>query len=223
MKREHSFYGKCAQLTAGDLLMPEQYEEISRLIFETDPYLYPAIFGEGDKGEQKAIDILPSVFESGKDAMFAKNNLFVLFNKERVIGLILWCDKGMKWDSQVLLDIANEKGIEIEKENIARVQSEYVDSRYSDEKQTQKLISLINVCVDRNFRGVGAGTYMLECFVNEHFEEPMELAVLADNSPGIRLYQRFGFRIEQEVDGFSLSPEKPKCMIMKREPVVFNA
>lgn len=207
---------KCIQLTDNDTLTQEQYSAISRLIFETDPYIYPAIFGEGSRGMQNAVAILPSVFELKKDAMFAKNNLFVLFNNEDIIGLILWCDKNLEWNIESLLEIANEKGIELNKENIELVRKEYVDSRYLDGEQNYNHMSLINVCVNSNYRGTGVGTHMLNCFIKEHTQGTMELAVLADNTPAIKLYQRFGFRIYQEEDGFSLIKEKPKCLIMRR-------
>ena len=207
---------KCIQLTDNDTLTQEQYSAVSRLIFETDQYIYPAMFGESSKGMQNAVAILPSVFELKKDAMFAKKNLFILFNNEDVIGLILWCDKNLEWNIESLLEIANEKGIELNKENIELVRKEYVDSRYLDGEQNYNHMSLINVCVNSNYRGTGAGTYMLNCFIKEHSQETMELAVLADNTPAIKLYQRFGFRIYQEVDGFSLIKEKPKCLIMRR-------
>ena len=166
---------------------------------------------------QNAVAILPSVFELKKDAMFAKKNLFVLFNNEDVIGLILWCDKNLEWNIESLLLIATEKKIELNKENIEQVRKEYVDSRYLDGDQNCNHTSLINVCVNSNYRGTGVGTYMLNCFIKEHSQETMELAVLANNSPAIKLYQRFGFKIVQETDGFSLDYKKPKCLIMKRE------
>ena len=208
---------KCIQLTDNDTLTQEQYSAVSRLIFETDPYIYPAMFGEGSGGIQNVVAILPSVFELKNDAMFTKKNLFVLYNNEDIIGLILWCDNNLEWNIESLLEIANESGIELNKGNIELVRKEYVDSRYLDGNQDHNHVSIINVCVDSNYRGTGVGKYMLNCFIKEHPQETLELAVLANNTPAIKLYQKFGFKVYKEVDGFSLIKEKPKCLIMKRK------
>ena len=215
MKKTGESSWNCIQLSENSVLTQQQYTDISRLVFETDPYIYPAIFGDGGDGEVKAAEILPAVFESAKDLMFAKNNLFVLYNKEDVVGLILWNNKKMEWDPRFLLETAEEKGIRLNDKNIELVRKEYVDSRYVNEHA--ECISLINVCISKESRGFGAGTYLLKCFIKEHDNESMELAVLSDNTPAIKLYQRFGFKMVQEVDGFSLDSEKPKCLIMKRE------
>jgi len=206
---------KCIQLTDDDTLTQEQYSAVSRLIFETDPYIYPAMFGESSRGMQNAVTILPSVFELKKDAMFAKKNLFVLFNNEDVIGLILWCSENMVWNTRSLIEVAKENGISLNEKNIEMVRKEYVDSRYAGDLSGH--ISLVNVCVSKKHRGSGAGTYMLDCFIKEHSSEAMELAVLSENTTAIKLYQRFGFKVDQETEGFSLDLDKPKCLIMKRD------
>ena len=69
----------CRQLSETDYLSVSQYKCISELIFDTDPYIYPALFGEGSAGITNACKLLPIVFESGEDCMFRKQNLFVLY------------------------------------------------------------------------------------------------------------------------------------------------
>lgn len=210
---------ECVQLSKGTVLSKTQYADIARLIYETDPYIYPVMFGEGEEGVRCAIRILPAVFEAGKDAMFAKNNLFVLKEGERITGLILWCAGNLSWDTQSILKIARQKGGGLNEENTELVRREYVSSCYEDETRSDcKMLSLINVCVLQEMRGTGAGTFLLNHFIKAHTESPMELTVLSDNAVAIRLYQKFGFEMIREEEGFALIPKKPMCFTMQRKP-----
>ena len=212
----------CKQFADNTDISDKQYADIAKLIYETDPYIYPAMFGEGRKGKKNAVKILPTVIETGKDRMFTKSNLYVLLDKKRIIGLILWNGKNLSWSSKTLLETAKKAGIRLNEDNISLVQKEYLDARYLSEGEDKEDISLINICVRKSCRGRGAGTFMLRNFLYDHNGETAELAVLADNNRAVNLYYRLGF-IEngKETEGFSLSPEKPKCKLMIKHPASY--
>lgn len=201
------------QIKRKDNVTTQQYLDIAELIYDTDKYIYPAIFGEDQKGKNNAKTILPYIFEQVNDGMFSKENLFVLLKNNRVIGLILWCKGIVEWDVNIIIEIANNNGIKLNEMNIFKVQKEYVENRYNKENGR---ISLINVCVRKEDRGKGIGKRLLNEFINCHYEEKMELVVLKNNTSAIRLYESFGFYVKQEDKGFSCSNEKPKCLYMER-------
>lgn len=209
---------KCVQLKSGDKIGRKQYADIAKLIYETDPYIYPALFGEGAEGVKNAAAILPEVFESGKDAMFSKQNLFVLLQGKNVAGLILWNRGPLNWDPEQFLRIAAENGVSLIKEDVYKVSLEYVDNCYSEgELRDCTVLSLINICVKRRKRGAGLGSIMLGAFINEHISEDMELVVLADNKAAVRLYEKFGFVTVSTRAGFPLDGARPLCCTMERK------
>lgn len=210
---------KCTQLSKRTVISKEQYDKIAELIFETDPYIYHVMFGDGSEGVQCAKALLPLVIESNQDSMFSKDNLFVIKKGEQVAGLILWHKGKLCWNTDALIEIADQNGIKIVKENIEIIRKEYVEDCYKkNDLLESNMLSLINVCVDKSMRGQGIGSLLLSSFINKHSNERMELTVLADNSPAIRLYKNNGFETILEQEGFALITPKPICLTMLREP-----
>lgn len=199
------------------------YQRISCLIYDTDPFIYPALFGDGPAGKENAGRLLPPVFESGQDSMFSKENLFIAYLDDEAVGIVLWHKGSLVWDSSVLLDAGKEKGIRLVRKNVAAIQKEYVDSNYSQNGDGQDgPLSVINVCVAQEHRRKGIAGRMLDRFISEHDDENMELVVLADNIPAIALYCRRGFETVRKTKGFALSADKPDCLIMTRSGDAFR-
>lgn len=205
------------QLKPSDRLSQNQYKAISTLIYETDPYIYPALFEGNLPAEEAAVKILPSVFEHGDDAMSRKENLYVYLSEDEIVGLILWNKGRLNWNPSLFYMVAQDTGVQLIEENVTAVSKGYVDDKYSIESEaTEQSISLINICVDKRMRGQGIGRKMMTAFMEEHSAEPMELCVLADPPGAICLYENMGFRIANEATEFSLSESKPKCYDMTR-------
>ena len=209
------------QVKDDTLIASEQYEEISALIYHTDPYIYPALFGEGNSGIKNARAILPRLFQSKVDKMFKKDRLFLYMDGDQIIGLILWCESPLEWEPAPLLFAADELGIPLEIKQVMAVAKEYVDVRYANDSPERLLaadvVSLVNVCVSPRWRGKGIGTAMLNSFFAQHTAKRYSLCVLADNRPAINLYQSMGFVITRENSpGFSLTRDKPMCLEMEK-------
>lgn len=210
---------KCTQLSSKTILSEEQYNKIAELIFETDPYIYPVMFGTGNEGVLCAKALLPLVFESKQDSMFSKDNLFVIEKGKQIAGLILWHKGKLHWNIDALIEIASQNGIKVVKDNIEIVRKEYVEDCYvNNDLLASDTLSLINICVDKRMRGQGIGKLLLSSFIKEHANERIELTVLADNLPAIRLYKNNGFEKVSEEAGFALITPKPMCLTMLREP-----
>ena len=203
------------QLKNGDDLTEDNYKSIARLIYNTDQYIYPAIFGAGESGIQNAEKVLPDVFRSEKDAMFCNKNLFVVFSGDDIIGLILWVKKSFEWNPEALLSAFRENNIEYKEDDIEKVKEEYFD-HYS--LRDGKTISLLNICVDSFYRNMCLGQKMMTVFINEHLHEKIELCVLKDNEYAIKLYRNTGFTEVGLGKGFSLVNEKPDIVNMERKP-----
>ncbi len=205
------------QLSSKDQLTKEQYGAISTLIYETDPYIYPALFESNLYPLEAANKILPYVFMHGNDGMFCKENLYVYMLGENIVGLILWHKGPMKWSSKLFYLAAQDAGVQLVEENVIAVSNGYVDDKYSEGTAlTEHSLSLINICIDRRMRGRGIGRRMMTDFLHDHLNEQMELCVLADNIVALRLYEKMGFKIVNETQGFSMSDQKPKVYDMKR-------
>ncbi len=205
------------QIKKEDAFSEECYKDIAELIFETDDFIYPALFGDGADGKRNASILIPAIFEANCDSMFSKSNLFVSTIEGKIVGLILWHKGVLDWTPKYILEYANRNGVSLNEADVKKVREEYVSERYSrDDMSCNDTILLINVCVRKENRGIGIASRMLKSFIADHFQDPMELAVLADNRPAIILYEKHGFQTTEEVDGFSRCLDKPKCLIMTR-------
>lgn len=179
----------------------EQLKDIAGLIYDTDPYIYPAMF----ESRENAQVVIPKMIKAG-DSMFRPESLFLAMEKDEVIGLILWIKGALKWD-RTIYDRSGGNSPYID-----RVCQEYFAS-YSE--TPENIISIINVCVKEKTRGKGIGSRMMDSFL-ESTQGPYELFVLADNPAAVKLYEKKGFRIVETRQGFSLESNELPCHRMIR-------
>jgi len=196
------------QLHRGLKLESGRLRKIAALIYWTDDYIFPDMFGS----EEAAVTVIPELLLSGKDAMFSLDNLFVCEYAGEPVGVILWCRGQLQWSSEPLRNALQAQGCEVPLK-LNAVEREYV-SGYSAVEGAQT-ISLLNVCVDPKMRGTGVGRSMLRAFLQEHPEVAMELCVLSDNYAAIHLYESCGFCTYGEEPAYP--PEKDHFRkLMKR-------
>ena len=195
------------QLSEDSVLDEKDLLTIARLIYDTDPYIYPAMCSAAE-----AEKIIPYLLSAGTDSMFCKQNLFVTRLNNNVVGVILWHNGPLVWEQKAFIESCNSQSIRIAPtfEQVAREYLSTYDQPTAD-------ISIINVCVDASVRGSGIGTEMLKTFIARHKSESMELVSLTENTIAIDLYKRFSFEILREEDGFSVDNLKPRCYVMCRK------
>lgn len=194
------------QLSSDSVLSDVDLLTVARLIYDTDPYIYPPMCSAAE-----AEKIFPYLLSAGTDSMFHKQNLFIARLNGIIIGVILWHSGPLVWDRKAFIEACNAQNIPIAStfEQVAR---EYLSTYDQPTADT----SIINVCVESVVRGKGVGTAMLAAFIARHESEAMELHTLTENTIAIDLYKRNGFEIQREEDGFSIEPLKPRCYIMSR-------
>lgn len=185
--------------TAEQCHSPEQLKDIAGLIWDTDPYIYPAMFKSRDEAEI----VIPRMILCG-DVMFSLKNLFVAEENDRIVGLILWIRGPMNWTPEIYLKCGGSSPY------IDRIHKEYF-ALY--QHMNPDVTSLINVCVSAKKRGAGIGHLLLREFLKQE-HGICELYVLADNPGAVHLYEKHGFRITEKLQGFSVEPMDLLCYRM---------
>lgn len=191
------------QLRKKDKLATEQLRTLSRLIYETDPFIYPDMFGE----VSTAVAVLPDLIKSGKDSMFCLDNLFVCEVAGKIVGIILWNEGSLNWSPDELRKNIDQKHLE-QPPRLDTVAREYV-SNYSDDSRSDT-ISILNLCVSSKAQNCRIGTRLLQAFMRNHPNRTFELCVLSDNQKAIQLYESCGFFTYAEEKAYN--PENPECM-----------
>ena len=161
--------------------------EIAKLIYDTDEYIFPDMFGSKDM----VLYALPHLFTSGKDNMFCPKNLFVCEMNNEIVGIILWCKGRLHWDSTEL-----EKLLVSLPHNFKAVKDEYIEGYAQTDDNT---ISILNLCVDSNHRGKHIATDMLKAFLDKYVSDgdTAKLCVLCTNKYAVKVYEKCGFIIDK--------------------------
>lgn len=176
----------------------DNMEEIARLIYDTDPYIYPFWF---EKNENKCINFLKEeMLKPG--FIFNYNNLYVAYDvtMNKIVGVICAIDKSvnLEYDYESLEKINKYYKTTI-KEYIQPILDEVAE--YDDET-----IYIPNVCIDKNLRGKKIGTKLLGYFISQMEKSGFNkfaLDCLLHNLPAKNLYHSLGFREMKLMDGFT--------------------
>lgn len=184
-------------------------KRIAGLIYDTDNYIYPHMFGSRENAEI----VIPKLLRGNKDIMFSLDNLFVCEWCEEIIGIILWYDGALKWSSAELRKVMKEEGIEIPC-TLKDVQKEYM-SGYNAGSRDGK-ISILNVCLAPKSRGQKIAPKMLLAFLGEHKGADMELCVLTGNSEAVKLYRKCGFSITGRENAYPSNKQGHERYLMER-------
>ena len=207
------------QLNSNSNLTEAEASDIAKLIYDTDEYIYPDMFGNKDV----AVEVIPKLLQNNYDRIFCKENLFVCRICGRIVGIILWYEGVLSW-SNCLLKIELNKLFKDDTEageeilgSLKRVSDEYV-SKYanSDRQSRSSVITILNICINPDFRGMKIASNMLEEFIAQHQNNTFELCVLCDNSSAINLYKKNLFKITGIEDAYPKKP-KHKRYVMRRD------
>lgn len=181
--------------------------EAAGLIYKTDPFIYPSLFGSVQTAER----VLPDLIAQDR-VCFGLRHLFCAVSDGHVKGLICSSHDDYRWDTQEVLNSFEKNKISAPK-YFSKAAENYFE-KFSHEADLAGHIYLICVCVDENLRNLGLGKKLLNAFFDRHPNEEFSLHVLADNAPAIHLYRALGFASCKEVTGFSPAPPAPKAYFM---------
>lgn len=176
----------------------DNMEEIAKLIYDTDPYIYSYWF---EKDINKCIDFLKE--EILKDGfLFNYNNLYVAYDSttNKIVGVICAIDKSvnLEYDYEKLAKINKFYKKTIEK---------YIYPILDEVKEyDNETIYIPNVCIDKKLRGKKIGTKLLGYYIGQMEKagfNKFALDCLLHNLPAKNLYHGLGFKEMKLMDGFT--------------------
>lgn len=182
----------------------DDVKTIARLLYLTDPYIYPYLSSDPTDGIW--VDFIGKALKNPCHVHSARN-IMLAISDNSVVGLIcayLPSDK-------VFLQPAENS-----------ILPKYVavwEGYYQHAAQSVANLYISNLCVDPDWRRMGIGKALLNALIAQHPLEPISLDVLADNLPAIALYEKSGFIIQSSYNGFlGVSSRTVKCLSMLRSP-----
>lgn len=205
MKKNEFLYRKSQE---GD-----DFAAIAKYIHLTDPYIYPTICEDPCDPFWSRL-ILDCASE--KTNLFSRENIFLALWDEKIIGVLcaVRCGEQLTFWENLQLSERERSRLGLSYEGYFRPLLE--------ESANLEGYNITNVCVDSAFRGQGVGEGLLRFYLSWIGHETVHLDVIANNVSAIRLYERCGFKIEQEYGGFSGTNEPLPCYHMIRKRVEYE-
>ena len=183
-------------------LSDTQLREIAALIYDTDLYIYPAMFAS----RQEAETVLSRMIRAG-DRMFRTENMLLAMNGTKIAGVLLWIRGPLKWDPEIYQKCGGKA------EHIGRVTAEYFDLFA---EAPAEMASMVRISVNAKMQGQEIGSLLMDTFMKEE-EGPYQLFVLAKNEEAVAFFQRIGYRIRETRPGFSLDYQALPCYWMVKK------
>ncbi len=167
----------------GKLISKDEYSAVAKLIYQTDAYLYPDLFGSIENAKK----LLPYLLED-KRSHWYKDYIYVAKENGSVIGIITVIPFNVDWNYASVQMAYMECGLELD--DRVKAVCEYFA------KASENIgigASACNICIREDYRGNGIGSFMLEKVIEMVGHNNIELSVLADNTAAIHLYEKYGF------------------------------
>lgn len=196
-EREKVFSG---QVLLSDLRLSDDLGTVARLIYQTDPYIFPYLYKQFDDRTEK---ILVSMIK--RDTIYHYRNIKVAKWNGRIVGMIVWKRAPIAISKREMELCFTENGVTPD-EDFERVYAEY----YHLLQEEPQGIYIANVCVLPSERDKKVGRKMLERFLE--YGETYHLETVKANTAAFRLYSSLGFTVDYEYPGFTAVP----CYRMSR-------
>ncbi len=173
----------------------DNMKEIAKLIYDTDPYIYPCWFGYS---EREGIERLSKLLISSKPSyLYHFSHFYLALDGDRVVGLV----------DYISSEATNEyyedemKGLD----NYTLVYDKYLQPSVDEMSGVKDKLQVHCFCVDSNYRRHGIGFQLLNNFLREGEKmgyKKFFLCCLRDNVPANNLYKKAGFKKQLETVGF---------------------
>lgn len=178
------------------LTLDDNFSQVSKLIYETDNYIFPHFFGEN-----KAIakQILVNMIKA--DTLYNINNICVALVDDEIIGVSVLAPSPVTINVAAFFEAFEQAGADAEiDEMFQTVMKEYFipleahpDGYY-----------IASLCVDEQYRGKGiAGAMVNHVLSSEYAEKDIYLDCLSDNERAISVYESHGFCKLFEFEGYT--------------------
>ena len=189
----------------------DNLKQISELIYNTDPYIYPYWFESLNNCKK----ILPKLILED-NFIFNINTIYIAINNEtnEIIGLSSIIDKSTNLE----YDYDNLS----QNKNTTHTIKNYILPMINTIK-TKNIATITNMCIKKEYRNMHIGYNLLKTVIEEYKNnnnqnvEFIEFDVLAHNPSAIKLYQNLGFKqisnIEKGFNGYHM--KKPDVIVMQ--------
>ena len=185
----------------------DNFTRIARLIYGTDPYIYPFWFGSEDGSIMPLYHLIHT-----PGSIFAPDNIFVIEEiwQREILGVIV----AVSSHSDLSYDYAELKATN---EQYRFAIERYVEPSVRHARNADPdTIMVLDCCVAPEARRQGLGKTMLSGFMTlmqERGFRRFELDCLADNQPALALYHGLGFQDIKPGIGFD-GTNHPQVAIM---------
>ena len=178
-----------------------QLKEIAGLIYDSDPYIYPAMF----ESRRHAENIIPKMIRAG-DQMFKCDNIYAAMDGTKIAGVLVWMRGPLQWNKKIYEKCGGRA------KHIDRVVMEYFNLF---EEAPSDMNTMVRISVKKELQGNHIGSLLMQTFM-EAEQGPYQLFVLSNNAEAISFFQKKGFRIRETRPGFSLNYQVPPCFWMTK-------
>ena len=190
-----------ALLTEGVALDAQKLEETGRLLFLTDPEIYPTAFGSAQNAGKAFVYLTKE-----KNGMFATRNILVALVDDTVCGVLVACN-GAEWKKGTLKRVFGIAGLPVP-EGASDAEENYFV--YEAEHETGDYV--LCLCVAPQYRKQGIASALLKKYRAD--KTHVSLECLSDNASALSLYLSVGFCVEKEYFGYS-APGMPPVKVTR--------
>lgn len=166
----------------------DNLQNIAKLIYETDPYIYPSI----SKNKNDAINILVEMIKS--NTLFNYNNCLIAVENSNIVGLIVF-------NTLENTKLNNYYFWENRTEELKYFVTNYIN--ICEKQLHHNEIYLTCVCTNKLFRRKKVATKLLQHLLKMNNNKNFRLDVLQNNTPAINLYKSLGFEMQKEDKGYN--------------------
>ena len=196
------------ELRIGRITSKKDYEKIAELIYSTDLYLYKDLFGNIECAKK----VLPILLDDPR-SVFYKDNYYLALLGKNIVGISALYKNTLKWNDSIVRNAFYEVKCKCP-ESFDTV-SKYFWSVFD---YVTTGISACNITVLDGYRNKGVGTFLLEHLIMASGNATIDLNVIADNEPAVKLYAKHGFKVEEEYEDYGGFENPPvRCLKMSRK------
>lgn len=186
--------------TIRKLTLEDDLDQVAKLIYETDPYIYPYLFNDN---KEEGIKVLKQTIIN--DTIYNYKNIDVAVFEGQIVGMVVSKKTPIKISLEELANSFILAGAIID-DKFKKVFQEY----YMPMENEPSGVYIANVCIDERYYRCSISKYMLEKIIKE--DETYHLEVIIANEVAVHLYKNLGFEVEYEYPGFLDVP----CYRMKK-------
>ncbi len=188
------------------LAKKDNLSQVSKLIYETDNYIFPHFFGENTT---LAKQILSCMIDS--DTLYNRENIYVALVDEQIVGISVIVPSPVQINVSAFFEAFECAGASAEIDDAFQsVMKEYFIPMESHPDG----FYIANICVEEFYRGKGIASAMIKQILASHYgEKDVYLDCLTTNQTAISVYESHGFEKLFEFSGFT---EMPYFKMIKR-------